>query len=226
MAALPAVLAADPRAVAVIAGDNRVCYGGDGLRAHRLEGTGAGGERHRPARIRFAGTLDPALWLRLLQRSDAHVYLTVPFVLSWSMLEAMATGCAIVASDTAPVREFAGRASAALVDHARPAAIAEAIVATLAGPAEGRRGGGTGRGARAGARGPVARGVAGDRCRLAQAGVATSVAGGSSARGARAPTGRPGSASGAWPAGRRARSMWTTTRRSGGVASLITLLFW
>jgi glycosyltransferase involved in cell wall biosynthesis len=74
-----------------------------------------------------------------LQRSDAHVYLTVPFVLSWSMLEAMATGCAMVASDTAPVREFAGGESAALVDHARPAAIAEAIVATLADPVEGRR---------------------------------------------------------------------------------------
>ena len=139
MAALPAVLAADPRAVAVIAGDNRVCYGGDGLRATDWKARALAENAIDPQRIRFTGTLDPALWLRLLQRSDAHVYLTVPFVLSWSMLEAMATGCAMVASDTAPVREFAGRASAALVDHARPAAIAEAIVATLADPAEVRR---------------------------------------------------------------------------------------
>ena len=41
-----------------------------------------------------------------MRASDAHVYLTVPFVLSWSLLDAMSTGCLIVASDTPPVREF------------------------------------------------------------------------------------------------------------------------
>ena len=42
---------------------------------------------------------------RLLSLSDLHVYLTVPFVLSWSLLDALACGCTVVASDTAPVRE-------------------------------------------------------------------------------------------------------------------------
>lgn len=139
MAALPAILAADPRAVAVIAGDNRVCYGGDALRRTDWKARALAEHALDPARVRFAGTLDPAGWLRLLRRSDAHAYLTVPFVLSWSMLEAMATGCALVASDTEPVREFATPESATLVDHARPAAVAGAVLATLAEPADVRR---------------------------------------------------------------------------------------
>ena len=50
--------------------------------------------------------MDYADYVRLLQRSDAHVYLTYPFVASWSLREALAIGCAVVASDTAPVQEF------------------------------------------------------------------------------------------------------------------------
>lgn len=57
------------------------------------------------SRLVLTGRLGLADYRDLLRRSTAHVYLTVPFVLSWSLIEAMATGCALVASDTAPVRE-------------------------------------------------------------------------------------------------------------------------
>ena len=57
------------------------------------------------SRIHFLGKLPYPAYLDVLRISAAHVYLTYPFVLSWSMLEAMAAGCLLVGSDTAPVRE-------------------------------------------------------------------------------------------------------------------------
>jgi glycosyltransferase involved in cell wall biosynthesis len=57
------------------------------------------------ARVHFVGKVPYGIFLRLMQISSVHVYLTYPFVLSWSLLEAMSAGCAIVASDTQPVRE-------------------------------------------------------------------------------------------------------------------------
>jgi glycosyltransferase involved in cell wall biosynthesis len=57
-------------------------------------------------RIHFLGTVPHAQYLRLLQVSSVHVYLTYPFILSWSFVEAMAAGCAIVGSATPPVLEL------------------------------------------------------------------------------------------------------------------------
>jgi len=56
-------------------------------------------------RVHFLGNIPYHHFIALLQLSTVHVYLTYPFVLSWSLLEAMSAGCAIVASDTQPVRE-------------------------------------------------------------------------------------------------------------------------
>jgi glycosyltransferase involved in cell wall biosynthesis len=59
-----------------------------------------------PSRVVFPGRVEYTTYLALLQRSDAHVYLTYPFVASWSLREALASGCAVIGSDTATVREF------------------------------------------------------------------------------------------------------------------------
>jgi glycosyltransferase involved in cell wall biosynthesis len=57
------------------------------------------------ARVHFLGHIPYTQFVSLLQLSTVHVYLTYPFVLSWSLLEAMSVGCAIVASDTQPLQE-------------------------------------------------------------------------------------------------------------------------
>ena len=81
-----------------------------------------------PARTHFLGRVPRAQYLSVLRISAAHVYLTYPFVLSWSLLEAMACGAPIVASDTAPVREVLsdGR-SARLVGFFDTPALARAV---------------------------------------------------------------------------------------------------
>jgi glycosyltransferase involved in cell wall biosynthesis len=64
------------------------------------------GDTIDPSRVLFPGRVDYQVYLALLQRSDAHVYLTYPFVASWSLREASASGCPVIGSDTQTVREF------------------------------------------------------------------------------------------------------------------------
>ena len=105
MRALEKIQKAHRTCQAIIVGGDDVSYGkppkdAPHWREHMLKEVSLD-----PARTHFLGRIPRARYLQVLQVSAAHIYLTYPFVLSWSLLEAMACGCLIVASDTAPVRE-------------------------------------------------------------------------------------------------------------------------
>ncbi len=107
MRAIPLMLRARPDVRVVLVGGDGVSYGMRPARGTwRERMTAELGKKIDVERVFFPGRLRYEEYIRLLQRSDAHVYLTYPFVASWSLREAMACGCAIVGSDTAPVREF------------------------------------------------------------------------------------------------------------------------
>ena len=113
----------------VVFGADRVAYGpalppGQSFKQKMLEEL----PNHDTDRIHFTGLLSYTDYLRVLQASSAHVYLTVPFVLSWSLLEAMSAGCLIVASDTEPVREvMSDGKNGLLVDFFSPDQIAASV---------------------------------------------------------------------------------------------------
>jgi glycosyltransferase involved in cell wall biosynthesis len=116
-----------PRAHAVIAGEERVAYGtplpeGESWKTRML----AELDGLDLSRVHFVGPLPYRDYRQLLRASAAHVYLTVPFVLSWSMLEAMSCGCLLLASATPPVQEMVEDGTNGLLvdffDHERLAA--------------------------------------------------------------------------------------------------------
>ena len=103
--AIPHLLKKRPEAHVVIVGQDRVSYGpkladGDSWKQRMLEKVKLDEER-----VHFVKPLPYGKYLEVLQASTVHVYLTVPFVLSWSLLEALSCGCLVVASDTQPVKE-------------------------------------------------------------------------------------------------------------------------
>ena len=105
MRALPKILQDRPNAQVIIVGGDEVSYGGRPKDAENWREKMLAEVGPLPDRVRFTGRIPYADYLLLLQVSSVHVYLTYPFVLSWSMLEAMAAGAFVVGSQTRPVEE-------------------------------------------------------------------------------------------------------------------------
>jgi glycosyltransferase involved in cell wall biosynthesis len=117
MRALPEMMRLCPKAHFLVVGGDNVSYaaraaGGKTWREVYLEEVRA---QIDLSRLHFLGVLKYADYLQVLKVSAVHVYLTHPFVLSWSVLEAMSSGCLLVASDTAPVREVVDGSNGFLV---------------------------------------------------------------------------------------------------------------
>jgi len=130
--AMAILLKRRPNCHVVIVGAERVAYGrdlpdGKSYKQLMLEKVDID-----MSRVHFTGLLSRVDYIKVLQASSVHVYLTRPFVLSWSMLEAMSSGCAVVASGTAPVKEvIEDGVNGLLVDFFSPTQIAATVEEAL-----------------------------------------------------------------------------------------------
>lgn len=107
MRALPRLLALRPKLRVVIVGGDGVSYGaappaGKSWKQIFLDEVGTSLDLNR---VHFVGRVPHDVLTQLLQVSAVHVYLTYPFVLSWSLMEAMSIGCLVIGSRTAPLQE-------------------------------------------------------------------------------------------------------------------------
>ena len=137
MRALPDILQRRPQARVVIVGGDGVSYGvaPPGQTGFKDIYLNEVRERLDMSRVHFVNRVPYDTLMNLLRVSAVHVYLTVPFVLSWSMLEAMSLQALVIGSDTAPVREVIehGR-NGLLVDFFNPQQLAQAVCDALAHP--------------------------------------------------------------------------------------------
>ncbi|HAA45290.1 MAG TPA: glycosyl transferase [Halomonas sp.] len=137
MRALPALLARHPSAHVLIVGGDKVSYGAAAPEGTSWKQIFLDEVRHQldPRRVHFLGKVPHNTLIGLMQLSRAHVYLTYPFVLSWSLLEAMSCAAPVIGSDTAPVREVITHGeNGLLVDFFDTQALVEQISYALSHP--------------------------------------------------------------------------------------------
>lgn len=138
MRALPEILRQRPQAHCLIVGRDSVSYGslpkgGGNWRQYMMAEVGT---QLPMERVHFLGGLPYQDYLRVIQMSSCHVYLTYPFVLSWSCLEAMSAQRVVVASNTQPVREVIEHGvNGLLFDFFDVAALTRQVIDVLANPA-------------------------------------------------------------------------------------------
>jgi glycosyltransferase involved in cell wall biosynthesis len=140
MRALPKLLRQRPRARVLIVGADDVSYGARPPNGEKWKDIFV--REVRPLisdedwkRVHFVGNVPYKVFIPMLQLSTVHVYLTYPFVLSWSLLEAMSAGCCIVASDTKPLHEAIRHDdTGVLVDFFDPEGMSDQICSLLDDP--------------------------------------------------------------------------------------------
>jgi len=123
----------------IVVGTDRIAYGGD-------EGYTGGKsfkewvlaqDKYDLERIKFVGRISPLELAKAMAATDLHIYLTVPFVLSWSMMDAMSCGAVVLGSATSPVKEMIRDGeNGLLADFFKPEEFAEKAVKVLQNPDE------------------------------------------------------------------------------------------
>lgn len=141
MRAVPHLLRARKDIRVVLVGGDGISYGvappQGTWREALLAELGDGIDRNR---VLFPGRIEYKTYVAMLQRSDAHVYLTYPFVASWSLRESLAAGCVVVGSDTPAVSEFVTHGqNGLLVSFFDPKGLADTVLQAIEDAALARR---------------------------------------------------------------------------------------
>jgi glycosyltransferase involved in cell wall biosynthesis len=136
MRALPKILRERPKAQVLIVGGSGTSYGATPPKGSSWKSMFLDEVRDKLdlSRVHFLGNIPRERYIEMLQISSAHVYLTYPFVLSWSLVEAMSAGCVVIVSDTAPLRDVVSGERGVMVPFFDVQALSDQVIGALAEP--------------------------------------------------------------------------------------------
>jgi glycosyltransferase involved in cell wall biosynthesis len=128
-----------PNTIFFVVGTDRIAYGGDDsyTNGKSFKEWVLSQDEYDLEKIKFVGRLNPLELGKAMAAADLHMYLTVPFVLSWSMMDAMSCGAVVLGSATSPVKEMIRDGeNGLLADFFNPEEFAEKAVKVLKNPDE------------------------------------------------------------------------------------------